>query len=71
VSLVDVNKPDDFTTTPKDFSFTYPGEARGGNRVVDADTPSHAFRTEFFNALCRRLTWFFTAHPTNEHYLCE
>jgi hypothetical protein len=69
LSLVDVKNPDDFSTPPRELTFTYPSEARGGNRVVDMDTPLTKFRADFFTALARKLAWHFTAHPTNQHNL--
>src|SRR5262245_35775558 len=66
VSLVDVKNPDDFTTPPREFSYSYPSESRGGNRVVDMDTPLPKFKAEFFESLSRRLAWHFTAHPTSK-----
>ncbi len=70
VSLVDVHDADGFST-PRELTFTYPSEGRGGNIPVDADTPPQLFKMKFFEYLARRLAWQFTAHPTSQHHWCE
>ena len=63
VKLVDVNNPDE-SPEKRVFTFTYPSEGRGGNVVVDSDTPPQLFREKFLKALTKQLSWYFTAHPT-------
>jgi len=71
VSLVNVNNPDDVSLPPREITFSYPSESGGGFRLRDIDTPPHAFRREFLDALARRLSWQFTSHPTRDHFRCE
>jgi hypothetical protein len=71
ISLVKVDSPDDFTLAPKEFTYSYPPEAQGGNRAVDGDTPPQMFRTEFLNSLARRLAWQFTERTTQDGYMKE
>src|SRR5947208_14203691 len=64
VSLVDVNKPDDYTLGSREISFCYPPEAQGGSMAVDSDTPPQMFKQKFIEALGQRLSWMFAARPT-------
>lgn len=61
VVVKDINNPDE-SPESKLFTFTYPSEGRGGNVVVDSDTPPELFRQKFLNALTKQLSWEFTAH---------
>jgi hypothetical protein len=69
VSLVDINKPDDFTLGSRDITFCYPPEAQGGSQAVDADTPPQMFKMKFLDALGQRLSWMFSDRPTRDSYL--
>jgi hypothetical protein len=71
ISLVKVNNPDDFTLPSKEFTYTYPPEAQGGNRAVDGDTPPQKFRSEFLNSLALRLAWQFSERTTQDGYMKE
>lgn len=65
VAVVDVNNPDQ-SPEKQLFTFTYPSEGRGGNVLVDADTPPELFRQKFLNAMTKQLSWYFSAHPKSD-----
>jgi hypothetical protein len=66
VSVVDVNNPDD-TPLPKEFSYTYPGEPRGG---LDAsEMHPIQFRNLFLEHAARRLAFYFVSHQKRDRVL--
>jgi hypothetical protein len=71
LSLVNVRKPNDISSGPRELAFSYPSESRGGNVPVDSDTPPQVFRQKFLDYLGRQMAWQFTAHPTNQHHWTE
>ncbi len=66
VSVVNVNDPDDMPM-PREFSYVYPSDARGG-MAVDLDTPPTMFREQFLNYIAKQIAWLFSAHPTSHTY---
>ena len=71
LSLVNVRKPNDISSGPRELAFSYPSESRGGNVPVDSDTPPQVFRQKFLDYIGRQMAWQFTAHPTNQHHWAE
>lgn len=65
VSVVDMTKPGD-PPTIKEFSCTYPSEARGP--VPGDGSNAREFRQAFLDHVARRLSWFFTSHPTKDEF---
>ena len=65
VTLVDVNKPDDYPDR-KEFTQVFPGEAKGPIPVGDVTV--NQFRAMFLDSVARRLAWYFTAHPTDKDF---
>jgi hypothetical protein len=68
VSVVDVNKQDD-PQERKEFSCTYPSEARGEVPVGDANVME--FRQKFLTYVAKRLSWYFSPYPKRESYFVE
>jgi len=71
LSLVNVRKPNDLSSGPRELTFSYPSESRGGIVPADSDTPPQVFRQNFFTYIGRQVAWQFTAHPTNQHHWAE
>jgi hypothetical protein len=68
VSLIDVNHPDEGPLR-KDFVCQYPSETRHAIPVEDISLEK--FRNDFLNYAAKRLSWYFTRHPTSAEHDCE
>lgn len=66
VTVVDTSKPGE-TPTTKEFSCVYPSEARGPIAGGEGNN-AREFRQAFLNHAAKRLSWFFTSHPTNDEF---
>jgi hypothetical protein len=66
VSLYDMSKPDE-PPQHEEFSYSFPSEAKGGVVPV-GDVSLAEFRQSFLNAVARKLTWYWTAHPGDNEY---
>jgi hypothetical protein len=66
VSVLEVNDAED-AAMPRDYSYVYPSDARGGV-AVDIDTPPSKFREQFLNYVAKQVAWLFSAHPTSHTY---
>jgi hypothetical protein len=66
VSVIDVSDAED-VPIPRDYSYVYPSDARGGV-AVDIDTPPGVFRGQFLDYVAKQLAWLFSAHPTSHTY---
>jgi hypothetical protein len=68
VSLIDVNNPSEGPLR-KDFICQYPSETRHAFPVEDVSLEK--FRSDFLNYAAKRMSWYFTKHPTNAEHDCE
>jgi hypothetical protein len=66
VQVVDVNDAED-APIPREYSYVYPSDARGGV-AVDIDTSPSVFREQFLNHVAKQIAWLFSAHPTSHTY---
>jgi hypothetical protein len=65
VKLWDVKHPED-SPAKRDFSYSYPGEAKF--EPVDADNTPQAFRERFLTYVAKRLAWLFEPHPEKDSH---
>jgi hypothetical protein len=68
VSLWDVNNPDE-NPERKEFSHVFPSDSKGPVPVEDISF--NQFRQVFLDAVARRLSWYFSAHPTENDFKLE
>jgi hypothetical protein len=68
VKLWDVKHPDE-SPAKRDFSYSYPGEAK--IEEVDSDTPPQVFRDRFLTYVAKRLAWLFEPHPERDSHDLE
>jgi hypothetical protein len=68
VTLVDVNDTEE-APVRREFSCLFPTEARQGIPVEDVN--QQKFKDAFLNYVAKRLSWYFTSHPTRDEHDCE
>lgn len=68
VTLADVRKPGENPVFSKEYTGEYP---RSQGPRLASDTNPQKFRREFMTRVATDLSWFFTAHPTQDQYNCE
>jgi len=68
VTVADMRKPGENPVFRKEYVTEYP---RSQGPLLASDTNMQKFRRDFLSRVAIELTWYFTAHPTQEHYTCE
>jgi hypothetical protein len=68
VSLIDLSKPGEEPAMRKEYDCEYP---RSRGLVPVSDTNPQKFRMDFLTRVATDISWFFTAHPVEDHYPCD
>jgi hypothetical protein len=68
VSLINVFDPDE-ATKQEEFSEQFPTENKG--EIAVGDMTVIQFREQFIEYIANKLSWWFTAHPTKDDYMCR